>query len=140
VARGLEEVWVPRALDQVRKALADQEPAVVDGALRTLRRIDWVGALPYLTRIFRESSDERVRLATLEGIGISNDRKGAARVLLEAARQETGTVRRTAEEKLERVARSGGDEIATLLRQARDIEAGDRRDALERILKSAARV
>jgi tetratricopeptide (TPR) repeat protein len=138
VARGLEEVWVPRALDLVRKALADQEVAVVDGALRTLRRIDWVGALPYLTRIFRESSDERVRLASLEGIGISNDRKGAARVLLEAARQETGAVRKTAEEKLEKVARSGGDEIATLLRQARDIEAGDRRDALERILKSAA--
>jgi tetratricopeptide (TPR) repeat protein len=139
VARGVEKVWVPRALALVRKALADQMPAVVDEALSTLRRVDWVGALPHLTRIFRESSDERIRLAALEGIGMSNDRKGAARVLLDAARQETGSVRKIAEDKLERLLKLSGDEVATLLRQARDVEVGDRREALERVLKSVAR-
>jgi len=139
VMRGAVKVWTRRTFDLARKALADQAPAVVDAALQFLRRTDFVAALSPLTRIFRESSDERVRLAALDGIGISEDHQGAARVLLEAARQETGAIRQAAEDKLEKMARTRGDEIATLLRQARDVEVGARRDALDRILKPAAR-
>ena len=92
--------------DLVRKALGDPAPAVVDAALQLLRKTSFVGAAP-LTRIFRESSDERVRLAVLDGIGINRDPLGAARVLLEVARQETGAVRQAAEEKLARLAKRG---------------------------------
>jgi hypothetical protein len=34
--------------------------------------------------------------------------------------------------------KAGGEEVATLLRQARDIEEGARRDALDRMLKAVA--
>jgi hypothetical protein len=137
--RGKEGALTARMFDLVRKALADSAPSVVDAALQLLRRTNFVGAVPSLTRIFRESNEEKVRLAVLDGIGINWDRQAAARLLLDVARQETGAVRKAAEETLARVARVGGEEVATLLRQARDVEAGDRRDALDRILLSGAR-
>jgi hypothetical protein len=137
VIRGAVKVWAPRTFDLARKALADPAPVVVEAALQLLRSIYFVSALRPLTRIFRESNDERVRLAALEGIGISKDAKGAARLLLDVARQEAGALRKTAEDRLGRLVKDSGEEVATLLRQARDVELGDRRDALDRILRSA---
>ena len=137
--RGAARVLTPRTFDLVRKALVDPAAPVVDAALQLLRTTDFVAALPSLARIFRDASDERVRLAALEGIGISKDPQGAARVLLDAARQETGAIQKTAEAKLERLVSAGGEEVATLLRQARDVEEGVRRDALDRMLKTVAR-
>jgi len=139
VMRGAARVLTPRTFDLVRKALVDPAAPVVDAALQLLRTTDFVAALPSLARIFRDSGDERIRLAALEGIGISKDPQGAARVLLDAARQETGAVQKTAEAKLEKLVSAGGDEVATLLRQARDVEEGVRRDALDRMLKTVAR-
>ena len=136
--RGAGKVLTPRTFDLVRKALADPAAAVVDAALQLLRATDFVAALPSLTRIFRDGSDERVRLAALDGIGISKDPQGAARVLLDATRQETGAIQKSAEAKLEKLLKAGGEEVATLLRQARDIEDGDRREALDRMLKAIA--
>jgi tetratricopeptide (TPR) repeat protein len=138
VMRGAARVLTPRTFDLVRKALSDPAPSVVDAALQLLRTTDFVAALPSLTRIFRDASDERIRLAALEGIGLSKDPQGAARVLLDAARQETGAIQASAEAKLERLVKAGGEEVATLLRQARDIEEGARRDALDRMLKAVA--
>ena len=139
VVRGPGKALTPRMFDLLRKALTDPAPSVVDAALQLLRKTDFVGAVPPLTRIFRESNEEKVRLAVLDGIGSNWDRQGAARVLLDVARQETGPVRRVAEEMLARVAKVGGEEVATLLRQARDVEGGDRRDALDRMLRTGAR-
>jgi len=132
------KVWAPRTFDLARKALADPAPSVVDAALQLLRSIYFVSALRPLTRIFRESGDEHVRLAALEGIGISKDTKGAARLLLEVLRQEAGVLRKTAEDKLGKLAKESGEEVATLLRQARDVEQGDRRESLDRIIKAGA--
>jgi hypothetical protein len=139
VVRGAEEGLTPRVFDLVRKALGDPAPAVVDAALQLLRKTNFVGALSPLTRIFRESSDERVRLAVLDGVGINWDPLGAARILLEVARQETGAVRQAAEEKLARLAKQGREEVVTLLGQARDAEEGEPREALDRMLTPAAR-
>jgi tetratricopeptide (TPR) repeat protein len=139
VMRGAANVLTARTFDLVRKALIDPAAPVVDAALQLLRTTDFVAALPSLTRIFRDSGDERVRLAALDGIGSSKDPQGAARVLLDAARQETGAVQRSAESKLEKLVKAGGDEVATLLRQARDAEDGERRDALDRMLRGVAR-
>jgi tetratricopeptide (TPR) repeat protein len=138
VVRGAVKVWAPRTFDLARKALADPAPSVVDAALQLLRSIYFVSALRPLTRIFRESGDEHVRLAALEGIGISKDTKGAARLLLEVLRQEAGVLRKTAEDKLGKLAKESGEEVATLLRQARDVEQGDRRESLDRIIKAGA--
>jgi HEAT repeat protein len=140
VVRGPGKLLMPRMFDLMRRALNDPAPAVVDAALQLLRKTEFVGALPSLMRIFREWSDEKVRLAVLVGIGINLDRTGAARALLDFARQETGAVRKAAEETLAKVAKVGGEEVAALLRQARDIEAGDQREVLDRMLRPAVRV
>jgi tetratricopeptide (TPR) repeat protein len=139
VVRGAALVWTRRTFDLVRKALADPAPVVVDAALQLLRTTDFVAALSPLVGIFRDASEERVRLAALDGIGISKDPQGAARVLLDVARQERGAVQRSAEAKLEKLVKTGGDEVAKLIAQARDIEDGARRDALDRMLKTVAR-
>ena len=138
VLRGLALVWNTRALEVVRKALADPEPAVVEQVLALLRGVDYIDGLSPLTRIFRESSDERVRLAALEGVATIGKRSPAqaALVLLDAARQETGAIQKTAVARLQALR---GDEVATLLRQARDAEMGDRREVFDQILKAVAR-
>jgi hypothetical protein len=138
VMKGLPLIWNPLALDLARKALADPEPAVVDQALAVLRGVDYIDALSPLTRIFRESSDERVRLAALEGVASigKNSPAQAALVLLDAARQETGVLQRTAVARLQALR---GDDVAALVRQARDSELGDRRTVFDQILKVVAR-
>jgi hypothetical protein len=137
VLRGVALVWNTRALDVVRKALADPEPAVVDQALAVLRGVDYIDGLSPLTRIFRESSDERVRLAALEGVATIGKKSPsqAALVLLDAARQETGVIQKMAVARLQALR---GDDVAALLRQARDAEIGERRDVFDQILKAVA--
>ena len=71
-----------------------------------------------------------MRLAALESIAKIRTPE-AALVLLEAVRQETGAIRQAAEARLSNF---GGDEVAMLLREARDVEVGDRRDVLDRLL------
>jgi hypothetical protein len=132
VMRGVSQIYCRRSFGLVRQGLADPVPAVVNEALRALRGLRFLDGLEPLTRIFRESTDERVRLAALESIADVGS-PGAALVLLEAARQETGAVRETA---ASRLARLGGDEVAALVRQARDAEVGERREALDRILSA----
>jgi hypothetical protein len=135
VMRGVSQICCPRSFDLIRQGLVDPAPAVVNEALRALPELHFIDGLEPLTRIFRASADERIRLAALETIArIAKDGSlAAALVLLEVARQETGAVRETA---ASRLALLGGDEVAALVRQARDAEVGERREALDRILKA----
>jgi tetratricopeptide (TPR) repeat protein len=135
VLRGLEKVFLPRTFGLIRKGLADPAPGVFNEALRVLRQMHFVDGVEPATRIFRESTDERVRLAALEGLGGGQYQKplAAALVLIEAVRQETGLVRAGAEALL---ARFSGDDMVTLIRQARDAEIGERREILDRVLRS----
>jgi hypothetical protein len=132
VLRGVGTVYLARSYGLIRKGLADPAPAVVNEALRVLREMHFVDGLEPATRIFRESTEERVRLAALEGIA-GNHKPAAALLLVEAVRQETGPVRAAAEALL---AKFSGDEMVTLIRQARDSEIGDRREILDRVLRA----
>ncbi len=137
VVRGPGKALTPRMFDLIRRALTDPAPAVVDAALQLLRNTEFVGALPSLMRIFREWSEEKVRLAVLVGFGINLDRTGAARALLDIARQETGAVRKAAEETLARVAKVGrrrgrGAAPAGARRRGRRPARGARPDAQAR--------
>lgn len=58
------------------------------------------------------------------------------RILLDGARQQTGTLQKTAVTLLRGLR---GEEVATLLRQARDAETGERRHVFDQILKALAR-
>ncbi len=132
VMRAVSSICVTRTYGLIRKGLGDPAPAVVEEALQALRTVHFVSGLDSVKRIFRESADARVRLAALEGIGKIRSTE-AAMVLIEAVRQETGAVRAAAEAQLER---RSGDETASLIRQARDAETGDRRELLDRVLKA----
>jgi len=135
VLRGAGKVYLARSYGLIRKGLTDPAVPVFNEALRVLREMHFVDGIEPATRIFREATDERVRLAALEGIGGGENHKpaAAALVLLEAVRQETGPVRAAAEALL---ARFSGDEMVTLIRQARDAEIGDRREILDRVLRA----
>ncbi|HEX3903911.1 MAG TPA: HEAT repeat domain-containing protein [Polyangia bacterium] len=126
-------VYTTRIFGLIRRGLADPAPSVANEALSALRNVKFVDALDPAMRIFRESVDERVRLAVLEGIGRIGTPE-AALGLIEAVRQETGAVRAAAETQLARL--KGDDEIAALIRQARDAEIGDRREILDRVIKA----
>ena len=102
-----------------------------DEALKTLREMGFLDGLRSLVQIFRESPSERVRLAAIESIA-RVEAPGAVLVLLEAVRQESGAIRAAAEERLSNAV---GEWVPTLLRQARDIEVGDRKETLDRILR-----
>jgi tetratricopeptide (TPR) repeat protein len=132
VLRGVGKVYLARSYGLIRKGLTDPAPSVFNEALRVLRDMHFVDGLEPATRIFRESTEERVRLAALEGIA-GNHKPAAALVLVEAVRQETGPVRAAAEALL---AKFSGDEMVTLIRQARDAEIGDRREILDRVLRA----
>jgi hypothetical protein len=125
-------VYAARSLGLIRKGLGDTAPQVVDESLRSLRTVDFVDALDPVLRIFRDSAEEQVRLAALEGIGRLRT-PAAAVVLIEAVRQETGAVRATAEAQLKKLS---GDEMTALVRQARDAEIGERREILDRVLRA----
>ena len=103
------------------------------GALRELHFVDGLEPLdPYLPR----SADDRVRLAALESIvRIAKDNSpAAALVLLEAVAPGDAGRCATAAEAL--LAMLSGDEMVTLIRQARDAEVGDRREIFERVLRA----
>jgi hypothetical protein len=134
VMSAVGQVCMPRSFNLVRKGLADPAPQVAEEALRALRSLYFRDGLGPLTRIFREATDERIRLAALESIARVPGTAEPARVLLEAMRQETGSIRQAAEVRLANL--SGGDEVVTLVRQARDLESGDRRDVLDRVLRA----
>ncbi len=132
VMRGVGEVCVRRSFDLVRRGLADPSTRVVTDALGALRSLKFPDGLDPLIRIFREWTDERVRLAALETIA-NIGTPAAALVLIEAVRQETGAIRAAAESRLGKLT---GDEASAMVRQSRDAEVGERREALDRALRA----
>ena len=131
VMRAMAKIWCPRSFNLIRAGLADAGGGVSDEALKTLREMGFLDGLRSLVQIFRESPSERVRLAAIESIA-RVEAPGAVLVLLEAVRQESGAIRAAAEERLSNAV---GEWVPTLLRQARDIEVGDRKETLDRILR-----
>jgi hypothetical protein len=131
VMRAIAKIWCPRSFNLIRAGLSDGGAGVADEALKALRAMRFVDGLRSLVQIFRESPSERVRLAAIEGIA-HVEAPGAVLVLLEAVRQESGAIRAKAEERLSNAV---GAWVPTLLQQARDIEVGDRKEVLDRILR-----
>jgi HEAT repeat protein len=129
---GVGQVYCKRSFNLVRKGLVDPAPPVADEALRALRGLRFRDGFDPLTRIFRESTDERVRVAALETIAdVASVEAGL--FLLDVVRHETGVLRKTAEARLSGFA---GDEIVSMVRQVLDLEVGERRASLEQVLKA----
>lgn len=129
VMTGVGQVYCRRSFGLVRQGLQDPAPEVRDQALLALRGLRFRDGLDSLIRIFRETHDARVRLATLETIADIGSLE-AAMFLLDAVLYETGMVQQTAEKRLRGLSR---DDLGPALRQIVDVDSGAN-PALRRVL------
>jgi hypothetical protein len=131
VMGGVRRVYHPRSFNLVRRALEDASPLVGEEALKALRQLNFRDSFDPMARIFRETNDERVQITALEAIADTGTIE-AGLFLLDLVRQDRGALRAAAEARLVVFA---GDELAPLVRQALDVETGEPRATLERVLK-----
>ena len=103
---------------------------VRQAALRALRALHFRDGLEPLSRIFRESADENVRLAALDAIADIGNLE-AGHFLLDVVRRERGLVRDRA---LLRLRSFPMSELAATVRHVAAIESGPIRRALEELL------
>jgi hypothetical protein len=132
VMGGVANVFNVRSFKLVRRGLADPAPQVSEAALRALRSLWFKDGVDALTRIFRDATDDRVRAVAVETIADSGTVE-AGLFLVDLVRHESGPLRAAAEGRL---ATFPGDEIAPLVRQALEVETGERRAAFERALRA----
>jgi HEAT repeat protein len=129
---GVGQVYCKRSFVLVRKGLADPAPLVQDEALRALRGLRFRDGFDPLMQIFRQSADERVRVAALETIADIGSLE-AGLFLLDVLRHETGILRSTAEARLTSFS---GDDITATVRQYMERETAERRETLQTILRA----
>jgi tetratricopeptide (TPR) repeat protein len=130
VMTGVGRVLTSRSFNLVRRGLADPSPVVVDEALVALRGLWFRDGFDSLSRMFRDATAERVRVAALEAMAnIGTLEVGL--FLLDVLRHEAGAVRVVAEARL---GTFPDDELLPLVRQAIEVETGERRAALQRIV------
>src|SRR5262249_7078156 len=134
VMTAVSQVYCKRSFGVVRQGLGDDDETVRTAALRAVRALHFRDGLEPLSRLFREMSDENVRLAALDAIAdIGNVEAG--HFLLDVLRRERGNVYDRA------VFRLGGFPLAELqstVRHLATIESGGVRFALEDLLRRAA--
>jgi hypothetical protein len=130
VMEGAACIFQPRTFNVLRKGLADSSPLVAREALRSLGGMGYRGGFDPLVRIFRETADESVRGVVVEAVGNVGTLE-AGLFLLDLVRHDGGALRAAA---AARLAAFPGDEVATAVRQALDVETGERRGVLEGIL------
>ena len=129
VMTGVGQVYCRRSFNLVREGLEDPSPRVREEAIVALRGLRFRDAFDDLLRIFREKSDERVRLAALEALAdLASPEAGA--FLLDVVMRETGAVQAAAEARL---GNFHGDDVIPAIRQAIDVEGADAHPALRRI-------
>ena len=134
VMAGVGQVYCRRSFGLIRRGLEDPAPGVRQQALAALRGLRFRDGLEPLTRIFRESRAEDVRLAALETIADLGSLE-AGMVLLDAVLQEEGQVRAVAEERL---AAFRSEELAPLVRQVVEAQGEAASPALRRALAALA--
>src|SRR5262249_61998222 len=109
---GLGQMFYKRSFSLLARGLRDADAGVREAALEALRKLHFPHAFDSLVRIFRESSDERVRAAALESIGEVGALE-AGEFLIGVLRHESEPLRRLAQKLL---ARFENPEIVSILR------------------------
>ncbi|HEU4731114.1 MAG TPA: HEAT repeat domain-containing protein, partial [Kofleriaceae bacterium] len=130
--RALRFLYFKRSFVIVRKALTDPDAQVREAALVAIAGLHFPHAFNPLARIYRESSDPRVRAAALQSIGKIQTVE-AGEFLVMVLRQETGTLRDTAQAAL---AQMDNVDVLPILRQHHEIETNPQvRDTLGELLR-----
>jgi hypothetical protein len=134
VMTAVKELFFEPSVRIVQRGLADPAPPVADAALRSLRGLAWKEGFEAFVRVFREAKDDRVRLAALDALA-KVETFEAGLFILDVVRQEGGALAGAA---AERLADFQNDDLLPVVRQAVEVETGERRAALERVAAKLA--
>ena len=129
VMTGVGQVYCRRSFGLVRAGLDDPSPRVREEAIVALRGLRFRDAFDDLLRLFKERTDERVRLAALEALADLGSPE-AGGFLLDVVLRETGAVQAAAEARLRTFS---GEDLIPAIRQAIDVEGVEAHPALRRI-------
>jgi tetratricopeptide (TPR) repeat protein len=116
--RALRFLYFKRSFVIVRKALVDSDAQVREAALVAIAGLHFPHAFNPLARIYRESTDPRVRRAALQSIGKIQTVE-AGELLVMVLRQESGPLREAAYQAL---AAMDNVDVVPILRQHHEIE------------------
>ncbi|HET9992443.1 MAG TPA: HEAT repeat domain-containing protein, partial [Kofleriaceae bacterium] len=129
--KALRYLYFKRSFVIVRKALADADAAVREAALTAIGGLHFPHAFNPLARIYRESTDPRVRTKALESIGRIQTVE-AGEFLVMVLRQESGPLREAAHAAL---AQMDNADVIPILRQHHEIETNATvRETLQQLL------
>jgi HEAT repeat protein len=130
--RALRFLYFKRSFVIVRKALSDPDAQVREAALVAIGGLHFPHAFNPLARIYRESTDPRVRAAALQSIGKIQTVE-AGEFLVMVLRQEAGNLREAAYAAL---AQMDNADVLPILRQHHEIETNPAvRDTLGELLR-----
>jgi hypothetical protein len=130
--RALRFLYFKRSFVIVRKALADPNDQVREAALMAIGGLHFPHAFNPLARIYRESTDPRVRAAALQSIGKIQTVE-AGEFLVMVLRQESGNLREAATQAL---AQMDNADVLPILRQHHEIETNPQvRDTIGELLR-----
>jgi HEAT repeats len=133
--RALRFLYFKRSFGIVRRALVDPDPHVREAALVAIGGLHFPHAFNPLARIYREATDVRVRVASLESIGKIQTVE-AGELLIQVLRQEEGPLRDAARAAL---AQLDNADVVPILRQHHEIEPNARvREVLGELLRRSA--
>ena len=132
--RALRFLFFKRAFVLVRRALKDHDEGVRDAALEALAGLHFPHAFNPLARIYRETTDARVKAVALESVGKIQSIE-AGEFLLMVLRQEDGVLREVAKQAL---AGLDNADMLPILRQHHQMEGNPAvREILGELLRSA---
>lgn len=130
--RALRFLYFKRSFVIVRKALTDSDAGVREAALLAIAGLHFPHAFNPLARIYRESTDPRVRTAALQSIGKIQTVE-AGEFLVMVLRQETGSLRDAAHASLGQMDNA---DVVPILRQHHEIETNPQvRETLGELLR-----
>ncbi|HEY0710965.1 MAG TPA: HEAT repeat domain-containing protein, partial [Polyangia bacterium] len=99
VMAAVSQVYCKRSFGLVRQGLADADDLVRQAALRALRALHFRDGLEPLSRIFRESADDAVKLASLDAVADIGTAE-AIIFLVDVVRHERGLIAARATQRL----------------------------------------
>jgi HEAT repeat protein len=130
--KALRFLYFKRSFVIVRKALADSDAQVREAALTAIGGLHFPHAFNPLARIYRESNNPHVRVASLQSIGKIQTVE-AGEFLVMVLRQETGDLRNAAYDSLRQIDNA---DVLPILRQHHEIETNPQvRDTLGELLR-----
>ncbi len=130
--RALRFLYFKRSFVIVRKALGDPDPQVREAALVAIGGLHFPHAFNPLARIYRETTDSRVRIAALQSIGKIQTVE-AGEFLVMVLRQESGALRDAAYTALTQMDNA---DVQPILRQHHEIETNAQvRETLGELLR-----